>query len=80
MGWFFAALPGWPGEPVNLEPAKHSALVWVDPAIPGADLVAYTWAGLRTYQEGASFAIHFQRDDSPVHYHPQRADELRLLR
>jgi 8-oxo-dGTP diphosphatase len=79
MGWFFAAVPGWAGEPVNREPAKHSALLWVDPAAPPADLVAYTWAGLRAYQEGASFAIHFQRDDSPVHYHRQHADELRFL-
>ena len=79
MGWFFAARPGWAGEPVNREPAKHSALVWVDPSVPSTDLVAYTWAGLRAYQEGASFAIHFQRAGSPVHYHPQCADELRLL-
>ncbi len=62
-----------------VSPAKHSALVWVDPSVPSTDLVAYTWAGLRAYQEGASFAIHFQRAGSPVHYHPQYADELRLL-
>ena len=29
IGWFFAAGPGWAGEPVNREPAKHSELVWV---------------------------------------------------
>ena len=79
MGWFFAARPGWTGEPVNREPGKHSALLWVDPAVPSADLVAYTWAGLRAYREGVSFAIHFQGDGSPVHYHPQFADELRRL-
>ncbi len=79
VGWFFAARPGWAGEPVNREPAKHSAFVWVEPDDPPADLVAYTWAGLRAYREGARFAIHFQRDDSPVHYSPRCADELRLL-
>ncbi|SRR5712691_3907812 len=79
MGWFFAALPGWAGEPVNREPAKHSALLWVDPVVPPADLVAYTWAGLRAYQEDASFAIHFQRDSSPVHYDGRCTDELRFL-
>jgi 8-oxo-dGTP pyrophosphatase MutT (NUDIX family) len=79
IGWFFAARPGWAGEPVNREPAKHSALLWVDPAVPPADLVAYTWAGLQACQEGASFAIHFQRADSPIHYDPQYANELRLL-
>ncbi len=46
IGWFFAARPGWAGEPVNQEPAKHSGLVWVDPVTPSSDLVAYTWAGL----------------------------------
>ena len=79
MGWFFAARPGWFGEPVNREPRKHSALVWVDPADPPMDLVAYTWAGLRAYREGAPFAIHFQDEGSPVHYDPQSAGELRLL-
>jgi ADP-ribose pyrophosphatase YjhB (NUDIX family) len=53
IGWFFAAGPGWDGEPVNREPAKHSELAWIDPADPPEDLVAYTWAGLRAWQAGA---------------------------
>jgi 8-oxo-dGTP diphosphatase len=30
IGGFFAAAPGWAGEPVNREPTKHSELVWAD--------------------------------------------------
>ncbi len=79
IGWFFAAAPGWAGEPVNREPAKHSALVWIDPAAPPDDIVAYTWAGLRAYQAGMPFAIHFQRNGSPVRYKPGYSGELTLL-
>ena len=50
IGWFFAAAPGWDGEPANREPAKHSGLAWIDPADPPADLVAHTWAGLRAWR------------------------------
>jgi len=50
IGWFFAAAPGWAGEPVNREPAKHSELVWVDRAAPTADLVAYTCAGMAAWR------------------------------
>jgi 8-oxo-dGTP diphosphatase len=53
IGWFFAAEPGWTGEPVNQEPSKHAGMVWIDPAAPPGDLVAYTWAGLRAWQSGA---------------------------
>ena len=52
IGWFFAAGPGWTGEPVNREPAKHAGLAWIDPAAPPGDLVAYTWAGLRAWRAG----------------------------
>jgi len=70
IGWFFAAEPGWTGEPVNREPAKHSGLVWVDPAAPPHDLVAYTWAGIRAWRAGAPYAIHLQGAGSPVNYEP----------
>lgn len=66
IGWFFAAGPGWSGEPVNREPAKHSELVWIDPSAPPPDLVAYTWAGLRAYAAAAPYAIHFQSARSPA--------------
>jgi 8-oxo-dGTP pyrophosphatase MutT (NUDIX family) len=79
IGWFFAAEPGWAGEPVNREPAKHAGLTWIDPAEPPEDLVAYTWAGLRAWQASAPFAIHFQEPDSPVRYAPARESELTLL-
>jgi 8-oxo-dGTP pyrophosphatase MutT (NUDIX family) len=79
IGWFFTAQPGWTGDPVNREPAKHAALVWIDPTALPDDLVAYTWAGLRAYQAGAPFAIHFQRDGSPVRYKPGYEGELTLL-
>ena len=79
IGWFFAAEPGWTGEPGNQEPAKHAGLVWIDPAAPPGDLVAYTWAGLRAWQSGASHAIHFQEPGSPVRYEPSYENELTLL-
>ena len=79
IGWFFAAVAGWPGEPVNREPAKHTELVWIDPAAPPCDLVAYTWAGLRAWQAGAPYAIHWQHPGSPVHYEPGHEHELTLL-
>jgi hypothetical protein len=65
IGWFFAAAPGWAGEPVNREPVKHSELVWVDRAAPTADLVAYTCAGLAAWRAGAPWAIHWQQPGSP---------------
>jgi 8-oxo-dGTP pyrophosphatase MutT (NUDIX family) len=79
IGWFFAAAPGWDGDPVNQEPAKHSELAWIDPADPPEDLVAYTWAGLRAWQAGAPYAIHFQEPGSPVRYEPGHEDDLSLL-
>jgi 8-oxo-dGTP diphosphatase len=79
IGWFFAAKPGWAGEPANREPAKHTELVWIDPAAPPDDLVAYTWAGLRAWQASAPYAIHFQSPRSPLNYHPALEDELTLL-
>jgi 8-oxo-dGTP pyrophosphatase MutT (NUDIX family) len=79
VGWFFAAEPGWAGEPVNREQAKHSGLEWIDPAVPRPDLVAYSWAGLRAWQARAPFAIHFQTPGSPVHFDPGHEDELVLL-
>jgi 8-oxo-dGTP diphosphatase len=79
IGWFFAAVRGWDGEPVNQEPAKHSELAWIDPADPPEDLVAYTWAGLCAWQAGAPYAIHFQEPGSPVRYKPGHEDELTLL-
>ena len=60
---------GWTGEPVNRELAKHAGLVWIDPAAPGDDLVAYTWA---------PHAIQFQEPDSPVCYEPGYESELTL--
>jgi 8-oxo-dGTP pyrophosphatase MutT (NUDIX family) len=80
IGWFFAAELGWTGEPVNLEPAKHAGLAWIDPAEPPGDLVAYTWAGLCAWQAGAPHAIHFQEPGSPVRYEPGYEGELSLLR
>jgi 8-oxo-dGTP pyrophosphatase MutT (NUDIX family) len=80
IGWFFAAEPGWAGDPVNREPAKHAELVWIDPAAPPDDLVAYTWAGLRAWQAGAPYAIHFQHAGSPLNYEPGHEGELTLLR
>lgn len=79
IGWFFAAEPGWAGEPVNREPAKHTELVWVDPAAPPDDLVAYTWAGIRAWMSAAPYAIHFQGAGSPVNYEPDQEHELTLL-
>ncbi len=79
IGWFFAAGPGWRGEPVNREPAKHGGLAWIDPADPPGDLVAYTWAGLHAWRSGAPHAIHFQEPGSPVHYDPGYEGELTLL-
>lgn len=79
IGWFFAAGPGWRGEPANREPAKHDGLAWVDPAAPPCDLVAYTWAGLRAWRSGAPHAIYFQEPGSPVHYDPAHEHELTLL-
>lgn len=79
IGWFFAAEPGWDGEPVNREPTKHAELAWIDPAAPPRDLVAYTWAGLRAWQAKTPHAIHFQHPDSPVNYDPRNEDELILL-
>lgn len=80
IGWFFAAGPGWRGEPVNREPAKHGGLAWINPADPPGDLVAYTWAGLHAWQSGAPHAIHFQEPGSPVHYDPSYEGELTLLK
>ena len=80
IGWFFAAAPGWAGEPANREPTKHSELVWVDPAAPTADLVAYTWADLAAWRAGEPWAVHWQQPGSPVHYDRARAAELTLLR
>jgi len=60
----FAAAPGWAGEPVNREPARHAELVCIDPGAPPEDLVAYTRAGRRTWQSGAAFAVHWQRPGS----------------
>jgi len=79
IGWFFAAEPGWAGEPANREPARHAGLAWADPAAPPADLVAYTWAGLAAWRAGAPWAIHWQEPGSPVHYDPGRETELSLL-
>jgi 8-oxo-dGTP pyrophosphatase MutT (NUDIX family) len=79
IGWFFVAEPGWAGKPTNREPVKHSELVWVDPAAPPADLVAYTWAGLTAWRAGAPWAIHWQQPGSPVHYEAGREAELTLL-
>ena len=79
IGWFFAAEPGWTGEPSNREPAKHSELLWIEPAAPPTDLVAYTWAGLAAWHAGAPWAIHWQGHGSPVHYAPGREKELTLL-
>jgi 8-oxo-dGTP pyrophosphatase MutT (NUDIX family) len=80
IGWFFAAGPGWRDDPVNREPTKHAGLVWVHPADPPGDMVAYTWAGLRAGQSGAFHAIHFQTPGSPVHYDPSYESELTLLK
>jgi 8-oxo-dGTP diphosphatase len=79
IGWFFAAGPGWTGQPVNREPAKHAELVWIDPTAPPDDLVAYTWAGIRAWQATAPYAIHFQRSGSPVHYKAGYERDLTLL-
>jgi 8-oxo-dGTP diphosphatase len=80
IGWFFAAEPGWTGEPVNREPAKHAGLTWIDPADPPYDLVAYTWAGLCAWQSRVPHATHFQAAGSPVRYDPRYKCELTLLR
>ncbi len=79
IGWFFTAGPGWAGELVNREPAKHSGLEWIDPGMPRTDLVAYAWAGLRAWQAGAPHAIFFQAPGSPVHFDPGQEEELVLL-
>ena len=34
---------------------------------------------LRAWQSGAAFAVHWQRAGSPVHYEPDREDELTLV-
>jgi 8-oxo-dGTP pyrophosphatase MutT (NUDIX family) len=79
LGWFFTAAHGWAGNPVNREPAKHAELLWVDlGALPG-DIVAYSWAGLRAWQSGAQFAVHWQEPRSPVRYDPGYEYELTLL-
>jgi ADP-ribose pyrophosphatase YjhB (NUDIX family) len=79
IGWFFTADPSWIGDPVNREPGKHSGLMWIDPAMLPRDLVAYSWAGLRAWQAGAAFAVHWQEHASPVHYDPGHEHELSLL-
>jgi 8-oxo-dGTP pyrophosphatase MutT (NUDIX family) len=79
LGWFFTAEHGWAGDPVNREPAKHAELIWVDPGVPLRDMVAYTWAGLRAWQSGARFAVHWQEPGSPVHYDPGYEYELTLV-
>jgi 8-oxo-dGTP pyrophosphatase MutT (NUDIX family) len=79
LGWFFAAEPGWAGDPVNREPTKHAELVWIDPGAPPKGMVAYTWAGLRAWRSGVQFAVHWQGPDSPVHYDPVYEHELTLL-
>ena len=66
IGWFFAAEPGWRVSRSTGKPAKHAGLVWIDPAEPSGDLVAYTWAGLRAWRSGAPYAIRFQEPGSPV--------------
>ncbi len=40
------------------------------PADPPNNLVAYTWAGLRAWQAGAPYAIHFQEPGRPIRYEP----------
>ncbi|MFF7725675.1 NUDIX domain-containing protein [Streptomyces sp. NPDC008001] len=57
MGMVFTA-QRWTGEPVNREPEKCSALVWVDPARPPSDCVPYTAAVLERFCSGALLSTH----------------------
>ncbi|GGN09477.1 hypothetical protein GCM10011609_56550 [Lentzea pudingi] len=56
LGLFFE-VRRWGGEPVNLEPAKCSALRWFGlDALPG-DIITYSAAGITGYLAGESFGL-----------------------
>lgn len=60
----------------NAEPHKHTELLWIDPAAPPDDLVAYTRAGLDSIRAGRAHAVHIQRPDDPVRYEPALPSRL----
>ena len=48
----------WDGEPVNAEPHKHSALVWVDPRRLPPDAVDYAAAVITAVEHGLTFTLN----------------------
>jgi 8-oxo-dGTP diphosphatase len=48
----------WAGDPVNAEPHKHSALVWVDPARLPPDVVGYAAAVITAVERGLTFTLN----------------------
>jgi SAM-dependent methyltransferase len=70
MGWFFEAVYGVGGEPVNLEPHKCSELGWFPLGELPHDMVAYCRAGLDAYREGHRFALHWHRPGDSIAFDP----------
>ena len=55
----FAFTPrAWGGEPVNIEPHKHSELIWADPAALPTDTAEYTAAVITTAERGVTFTLN----------------------
>ncbi|WP_374223409.1 methyltransferase domain-containing protein [Streptomyces sp. F63] len=70
IGWFFEAVYGAGGEPVNREPEKCSEFRWCPLARLPDDMVAYCRAGLEAYRAGDRFVLHWQLPDDPVAHDP----------
>lgn len=57
IGFAFTARQ-WNGEPANVEPHKHSELIWTDPAALPADTAEYTAAVITAVERGLTFTLN----------------------
>jgi 8-oxo-dGTP pyrophosphatase MutT (NUDIX family) len=75
---FFFEVTRWQGTPSIRESHLCSEMSWHQLAALPADMVAYCWAGLEAYRQGARVALHFQQPTDSIAYDPAN-DRLRLI-
>ncbi|MFF1712221.1 phosphotransferase [Streptomyces sp. NPDC058268] len=78
VGFFFEVLD-WQGDPKIIETDLCSEMGWYPFTALPADMVAYCWAGLQAYRDGARIAIHFQEPGDPIEYRKESERRLTIL-
>jgi Ser/Thr protein kinase RdoA (MazF antagonist)/8-oxo-dGTP pyrophosphatase MutT (NUDIX family) len=76
---FFFEVTRWQGTPSIKESGLCSEMSWRRLATLPTDMVAYCWAGLEAYRQGARVALHFQQPGDPIEYRPGAEERLTLL-